>query len=154
MTGRAIFLAAGAVVLLALGTLIVLLRVRRARLRKRVPARHAPRLRHPIVLAHGIFGFDEIAVAGRRHRYFRNIAEELAVPRLEFYRPRVAAAAPIAVRAGTFVELLRALPGERFNVIAHSMGGLDARFAIARLGRPGRGGAVVPIRAPPPRPPP
>src|SRR5947209_628723 len=122
--------------------------LRRARLRKRIPARHAPRLRHPVVLAHGVFGFDEIAVAGRRHRYFRNIAEELVVPGLEFYRPRVAAAAPIAIRAGTFVELLRALPGERFNVIAHSMGGLDARFAIARLGLADRVASLVTIGAP------
>ena len=148
MTVRAMVFAAGALVLLALGLLILLLWVRRARLRKRVPARHAPRLRHPVVLAHGMFGFDEIAVAGRRHRYFRNIAEELAVPGLEFYRPRVAAAAPIAVRAGTFVELLRALPGERFNVIAHSMGGLDARFAIARLGLADRVASLVTIGAP------
>jgi len=148
MRAPAIFLAAGALVLLALAALIVLLWVRRARLRKRVPARHAPRLRHPVVLAHGIFGFDEIAVAGRRHRYFRNIAEELAVPGLEFYRPRVAPTAPIAVRAGTLVELLRALPGERFNVIAHSMGGLDARFAIARLGLADRVASLVTIGAP------
>jgi len=95
-----------------------------------------------------MFGFDEIAVAGRRHRYFRNIAEELAVPGLEFYRTRVAPAAPIAVRAGAFVELLRALPGERFNVIAHSMGGLDARFAIARLGLADRVASLVTIGAP------
>src|SRR6266550_5403074 len=130
MTVRAMVFAAGALVLLALGVLILLLWVRRARLRKRVPVRRVPHLRHPIVLAHGVFGFDEIAVAGRRHRYFRNIAEELAVPGLEFYRPRVAPGAPIAVRAGTLVELLRALPGERFNVIAHSMGGLDRKSVV------------------------
>jgi triacylglycerol lipase len=141
-------LAAGAIALLALATLIFLLWVRRARLRKRVPARHAPRLRLPVVLAHGVFGFDEIAIAGRRHRYFRNIAEELAVPGLEFYRPRVAPTAPIAVRAGTFVQLLRGLPGERFNVIAHSMGGLDARFAIARLGLADRVASLVTIGSP------
>jgi triacylglycerol lipase len=135
--------------LLLLGALLLVRAwIRRARLRRRLPARHAPRLRHPVVLAHGVFGFDEIAVAGRRHRYFRNIAEELAVPGLEFYRPRVAPAAPISVRAGTFVKLLQALPGERFNVIAHSMGGLDARFAIARLGLADRVTALVTIGAP------
>src|SRR5437764_7625911 len=116
-------LVAGTLVLLALAALVILLWVRRARLRKRVPARHAPRLRHPVVLAHGVFGFDEIAVAGRRHRYFRNIAEELAGSDLEFYRPRVPPVAPIAVRAQMLVALLRELPGDRFNVIAHSMGG-------------------------------
>src|SRR6266404_3436443 len=54
--------------------------VRRARVRRQVPARLAPRLRHPIVLAHGVFGFDEIVFAGRRHHYFRNISERLAGP--------------------------------------------------------------------------
>ncbi|TMB12397.1 MAG: hypothetical protein E6J66_06220, partial [Deltaproteobacteria bacterium] len=75
-----------ALLVLAGGALLVRAWVRRARLRKRVPVRRVPHLRHPIVLAHGVFGFDEIAVAGRRHRYFRNIAEELTVPGLEFYR--------------------------------------------------------------------
>src|SRR5436853_4752530 len=137
-----------AAALAALVALLVWTWSRRARLRKRVPARHAPRLRHPVVLAHGVFGFDEIAVAGRRHRYFRNIAEELAAPGLEFYRPRVAPVAPISVRAGTLVKLLRSLPGDRFNVIAHSMGGLDARFAIARLGLADRIASLVTIGAP------
>ena len=129
-------------------TLAVRAWIRRARLRRRVPARHAPRLRHPVVLAHGIFGFDEIAVAGRRHRYFRNIAEELVGPGLEFYRPRVEPKAPIAVRASKLVSILEGLPGERFNLIAHSMGGLDARFAIARLGMASRVASLVTIGAP------
>ena len=137
-----------ALLVLAGGALLVRAWVRRARLRKRVPVRRVPHLRHPIVLAHGVFGFDEIAVAGRRHRYFRNIAEELTVPGLEFYRPRVAPTAPISVRAGTLVKLLRSLPGDRFNVIAHSMGGLDARFAIARLGLADRIASLVTIGAP------
>src|SRR5919205_2835528 len=89
--------------------LLVRVFVRRARLRKRVPARHAPRLRHPVVLAHGMFGFDEIAVAGRRHRYFRNVAEELVGPGLEFYRPRVAPTAPVTDRAKTLVAILETL---------------------------------------------
>jgi triacylglycerol lipase len=122
--------------------------VQRGRLKRSLPARHAPRLRHPVVLAHGVFGFDEIAVAGRRHQYFRNIAEELAGSDLEFYRPRVPPVAPIAVRAQMLVALLRELPGDRFNVIAHSMGGLDARFAIARLGLADRVASLVTIGAP------
>ena len=137
-----------AALLVAALALAVWVWIKRARLRRRVPARHAPRLRHPVVLAHGMFGFDEIAVAGRRHRYFRNIAEELVGPGLEFYRPRVAPAAPIAVRAASLVAILEQLPGERFNVIAHSMGGLDARFAITRLGLAGRVASLVTIGAP------
>jgi triacylglycerol lipase len=143
-----ILLVIAALVVLVAAALLIFAWARRARLRKRVRVRRVPHLRHPIVLAHGVFGFDEIAVAGRRHSYFRNIAEELAVPGLEFYRPRVAPTAPIAVRAATLVKVLRALPGDRFNVIAHSMGGLDARFAIARLGLADRIASLVTIGAP------
>lgn len=137
-----------AALLLAVLALLVRVYIQRARLRRRVPARHAPRLRHPVILAHGIFGFDEIAVAGRRHRYFRNIAEELVGPGLEFYRPRVAPVAPIPVRAKALVGIVEALPGERFNVIAHSLGGLDARFAISRLGLARRVASLVTVGAP------
>jgi triacylglycerol lipase len=139
---------AAAAVLAAALVLLLWVWARRARVRKRLPARRAPRLRHPVVLAHGVFGFDEIALAGRRHRYFRNIAEELGGPGLEFYRPRVAPVAPIAVRAAKLVSILDALPGERFNLIAHSMGGLDARYAITRLGLSGRVASLVTIGAP------
>jgi triacylglycerol lipase len=121
---------------------------RRARLRRRVPARRAPRLRHAVVLAHGIFGFDEIAVAGRRHRYFRNIADRLAPLGAQFHHLRVAPTAGVEARAGELVALVRDLPGKRLNVIAHSMGGLDARFAIARLGLAGRVASLVTIGAP------
>jgi triacylglycerol lipase len=56
--------------------------------------------------------------------------------------------APIPVRAAKLVEILGALPGERFNLIAHSMGGLDARYAITRLGLAGRVASLVTIGAP------
>src|SRR5229473_8153509 len=80
---------------------------RRARLRDRIPARRAPRLRHPVVLAHGLLGFDEIAIAGRRHRYFRNVAERLAPLGAEFHHASVPPAAGVEVRAGTLVSLVR-----------------------------------------------
>jgi triacylglycerol lipase len=122
--------------------------VRRARLRKRVPAREAPKLRHAVVLAHGILGFDEVVFAGRRHRYFRNISERLAAPGADFHRPGLPPRAPVPVRAEKLVALLRELPGERINVIAHSMGGLDARYAITRLGLAERVASLVTIGTP------
>ncbi len=122
--------------------------IRRARLRRIVPARRAPKLRHPVVLAHGVLGFDEIALAGRRPRYFRNSAEQLGPLGAEFHTPRVPPAAPVSVRAGRLVALVRELPGARVNVIAHSMGGLDARFAIAQLGLADRVASLVTIGSP------
>jgi triacylglycerol lipase len=101
-----------------------------------------------VVLAHGVLGFGEISIAGRRHRYFRNIAEQLASFGTEFHHPRVPPAAGVAVRAGTLVSLVRELPGQRVNVIAHSMGGLDARYAISRLGLADRVASLVTIGSP------
>ncbi|HYR19069.1 MAG TPA: alpha/beta fold hydrolase [Myxococcales bacterium] len=121
---------------------------RRARLRDRIPARRAPRLRHPVILAHGMLGFDEIAVAGRRHQYFRKIADGLSGLDAKFHTPRVPAAAPIAVRAEQLRALVQQLPSERVNVIAHSMGGLDARYAISRLGLRDRVASLVTIGTP------
>jgi triacylglycerol lipase len=144
---RWILLAAAALLLLGL-TLVSWAWVRRARLRRRVPARHAPKLRHAIVLAHGILGFDEIVVAGRRHRYFRNISERLARAGADFHRPGLPPRASVSVRAEKLVALLRDLPGERVNVIAHSMGGLDARYAITRLGLAKRVASLVTIGSP------
>src|SRR6267154_5683824 len=95
-----------------------------------------------------VLGFDEIVVAGRRHRYFRNISERLAAPGFDFHRPGVPPRASVPVRAGKLVALLRELPGERINVIAHSMGGLDARYAITRLGLSERVACLVTIGTP------
>src|SRR5438132_5979679 len=140
--------------LLLLAALLVVLALvgtawsRRARLRDRIPARRAPRLRHAVVLAHGMLGFDEIAVAGRRHGYFRKIADGLSGLEAKFHTPRVPAAAPISVRAGQLRALVDELPGEKVNVIAHSMGGLDARYAISRLGLSDRVASLVTIGPP------
>jgi triacylglycerol lipase len=120
---------------------------RRRRLRKALP-RRARKLRHPVVLAHGVLGFDEIAVGGRRHRYFRNIADGLGGLGAEFHHPRVPATGTVADRAEHLAELVRSLPCERVNVIAHSMGGLDARYAISRLGLEGRVASLVTVGTP------
>jgi triacylglycerol lipase len=114
----------------------------------RIAARRAPRLRHPVVLAHGMLGFDEIAVAGRRHRYFHKITDGLRGRGTQFHTPRVPPTAPVAVRAEQLRVLVEQLPGERVNVIAHSMGGLDARYAISRLGLSDRVASLVTIGTP------
>jgi triacylglycerol lipase len=131
--------------------LVVVALVWGARSRRRVAravARRAGRLRHPLVLAHGVLGFDEIAVAGTKHSYFRNIDENLRRLGTDCHVPRLPALGPVQDRAACFAEVVRALPGGRVNVIAHSMGGLDARYAIARLGLADRVASLVTIGTP------
>ena len=101
---------------------------------RRRPSRKPARPRYPVVLAHGFLGFDELALGDQKHAYFRGIATRLEQMGATVYSPRVPPAAAIATRALKLAELIRALPDERVNIVAHSMGGLDARYAITRLG--------------------
>lgn len=94
-----------------------------------------PRLRAPIILVHGLFGFSRIKL-GRLLNidYFHGI-----VPALEAAGNRVLAAqlsptSSIACRAAQLRQfLLHHFPHDPVHVIAHSMGGLDARYMISRL---------------------
>ncbi len=122
-------------------------RARRRREARRV-ARRPSCLRHPVVLAHGLLGFDVLERDGERREYFNGIPALLADRGCTVHRPRVAPVASIATRAAALAAFVRALPHRRVNVIAHSMGGLDARFAIARLGLASRVASLTTIGTP------
>ncbi|BDG06341.1 esterase/lipase family protein [Anaeromyxobacter oryzae] len=142
-------LVAGAV-LLALAAAIALARLRRAlaeRVRRSRRRRRA-HPRHPVVLAHGLFGFDEIRVGARRHGYFRGVRERLEREGLVVHCPRVGKTASVAARAADFAAFVESLPARRVNVVGHSMGGLDARFAVARLGLGRKVASVTTIGTP------
>jgi triacylglycerol lipase len=64
------------------------------------------------------------------------------------YVVRLPPMAGIARRAEAFAEQIQKIPGDRVNVIAHSMGGLDARYAISRLGLDARVASLTTIGTP------
>jgi triacylglycerol lipase len=108
-----------------------------------VGATSAPRLRHPVVLAHGLLGFSRVAVrlggADLGVSYFRGIAERLAAAGNRVLVPPVPPTGSIARRAEALRAAIVAEFGEgagapRVHVVGHSMGGLDARHAITHLG--------------------
>jgi triacylglycerol lipase len=90
--------------------------------------------RHPIVLAQGYMGFDWAVPGGPRREYFLGVRERLEALGHTVHRVRVAPAGGISLRAAQLARQIQSLPAPRVNIIAHSMGGLDARYAIARLG--------------------
>jgi triacylglycerol lipase len=97
------------------------------------PPPQVVRLRAPIVLAHGLFGFTRIGV-GRLTltAYFRGIPEILRTHGNRVLVTRVPSIAGVADRAGRLADqILRAFPAEPVHVIGHSMGGLDARRLLA-----------------------
>jgi triacylglycerol lipase len=131
----------------ALGGFIVW-RSRRRRSRPDTVSRKSARLRHPVVLAHGLLGFDKIAFGGREHSYFRGVTGHLMRVGAEVHRPRVPSYASIAARGEELARVVRQIRARKVNIIAHSMGGLDARYAIAKLGLADRIASLVTIGTP------
>jgi len=95
-----------------------------------------PQLRYPLVLVHGLFGFDSLKVAGwQAISYFRGIGEALRSKGLNVAFPRLSPTAGICERAQQLADFIRTtFPHSKVHLIAHSMGGLDARYAISLLG--------------------
>jgi triacylglycerol lipase len=95
-----------------------------------------------------VLGFDKIAFAGKDHSYFRGVTRHLTRVGADVHRPCVPSAASIAVRAEELARLIRMIPAKKVNVIAHSMGGLDARYAIMRYGLADRVASLITVGTP------
>lgn len=94
-----------------------------------------PKLRSPIVLVHGLFGFNRIEVAGTTvASYFSNIPDLLTAAGNRVFVPSLSPTSGVIDRAKQLRDFIRAhSPGEPVHLIAHSMGGLDARYMISHL---------------------
>jgi triacylglycerol lipase len=101
-----------------------------------------------VVLVHGIMGFDQLRLLRWRFHYFRGVADHLRRVGVNAYVVRMPALDAIPARAAALAEFVKALPHERVTLIAHSMGGLDARYAIAHLGLAPRITALVTVATP------
>lgn len=102
----------------------------------------------PVVLIHGLFGFDRIGVPGARFEYFRGIAAHLETLGCHAHAVKLPPARSVPARAKKLVEAIEALPHDRIDLIAHSLGGLDARYALAHLGLARRVRSLVTIGTP------
>ncbi|CZS88142.1 hypothetical protein WAI453_000556 [Rhynchosporium graminicola] len=93
--------------------------------------------KHPIVLAHGLLGFDELRLAGSLFpgvHYWRGITDAMRANGIEVITASVPASGSIEERALKLGQDIAAKAnGKSVNIIAHSMGGLDARYMISRL---------------------
>jgi triacylglycerol lipase len=95
-----------------------------------------PVLRSPIVLVHGFLGFDRVQMgAWTFAHYFRSIPEMLRAAGNRVLVARLNPIGGIAERAAQLKTFLDAeSPHEPVHLIGHSMGGLDCRHMISRLG--------------------
>ncbi len=91
-------------------------------------------LRTPVVLMHG-FG---LLAAFRRGGMLHGIAMHLRQYGIHAYAPNVAPYETVPTRAGLWKDRLTRILDEtgtdRLHLIAHSMGGLDARYLISEMG--------------------
>ncbi|KAJ5810590.1 uncharacterized protein N7503_002808 [Penicillium pulvis] len=89
--------------------------------------------KHPIVLAHGLLGFDELRLAGPYLpgvQYWRGIKEALSAKGIEVITATVPPSASIEERAEALAREIEAgARGKDVNIIA----GLDSRYMISRL---------------------
>jgi triacylglycerol lipase len=95
-----------------------------------------PQLRSPIVLVHGLLGYDQIR-CGRWTlvEYFRGIGRALLAAGNRVLVPRLSPTQGVGDRARQLQRYIHQSAGtEPVHVIAHSMGGLDARHMISNLG--------------------
>ncbi|HWY87909.1 MAG TPA: hypothetical protein VNX28_14350 [Gemmataceae bacterium] len=95
-----------------------------------------PKLRAPIVLVHGLLGIGRICVGGWTVScYFPGILEGLESVGNRVLVPNLSPTKGVADRAGQLRDFIeRESPGEPVHVVAHSMGGLDARYMVSCLG--------------------
>ena len=98
--------------------------------------------KHPIVLAHGLLGFSELRFAPLpKIQYWHGIKDALKAAGATVHTGSVPPSSSIETRATKLSTDISSLyqpnsgssPPEAVNIIAHSMGGLDARYMIAHL---------------------
>ncbi|KAI0386731.1 putative triacylglycerol lipase [Hypomontagnella monticulosa] len=93
--------------------------------------------KYPIVLAHGLLGFSELQVAGGwlpGIHYWRGITQALRANGIEVITATVPPSGSIEQRAERLAcGIAEAAQDKSVNIIAHSMGGLDARYMISHL---------------------
>jgi len=108
----------------------------------------------PVVLHHGLFSVGDMKIGPLKLSYFRGIDRSIAQRGHPLIVTRVHPSSSVEKRARQLKEnLLRQLTAigrqrEKVILIGHSMGGLDARYAVARLGLAERVAAVVTVTCP------
>lgn len=91
-------------------------------------------LKHPILLCHG---YGAIASLVKPSPLY-DVALLLRAHNVLAFAPNIVPYAKIETRAQGWVklieELIGELPHQKINIVAHSMGGLDMRYALSNLG--------------------
>ncbi|WP_141734926.1 lipase family alpha/beta hydrolase [Oligoflexus tunisiensis] len=108
-------------------------------------ARHT---RYPIVLLHGFLGWDQVFFFD----YFYKVRGTLHGKGYDIFTTVVSPVQTVALRARELAPqldaIMQATGAEKVNIVAHSMGGLDARYLIAQMGYAHKVASVTTIGTP------
>jgi triacylglycerol lipase len=105
--------------------------------------------RHPVVFCHGMLAMTMLRMqVPEDSNYFSHLRPFLRERGIEALYPNVEPTGGIVARAEQLRDLIRHWTDERINLVAHSMGGLDARFLITHLGMADRVASLTTIAAP------
>jgi triacylglycerol lipase len=90
---------------------------------------------HTIILAHGILGFGTLPGIGLVLNYFNGVKAHLERQGHIVFAPQVNPIGGVTERGQQLAAAILGVPlsGEKLHVIAHSLGGLDARYALANV---------------------
>jgi triacylglycerol lipase len=109
-----------------------------------------PTLSAPVVLVHGLCGFDRLYAFRRPVKdYFPGVRERLEAAGNRVLAARVSPTAGILRRALDLKRFIqREVPTGPVHLIGHSLGGLDARYMTAKLGMGDRVLSVTTVGTP------
>jgi len=108
----------------------------------------------PLVLHHGLFGHGDWQLGPLKWRYFNQIDEKIAARGYPIIIPGVHPTAGVTTRARQLKQIILARLAEmnrrdkQVVIIAHSLGGLDARYMITHLGMASQVKALVTVCSP------
>ena len=105
---------------------------------QRLHRAQGPLPRYPVLLVHGIVGWNRARLGPFFMDYFNGIKGELSrmgIPAMATKQTSFASVHDRAVQVKAQLEdFLRITGAEKVNIVAHSMGGIDCRYLISRLG--------------------
>jgi len=110
-------------------------------------ARSVPR--HPVVFCHGMLAMTMLRMqVPEDTNYFAHLRPFLRERGVAALYPNVEPTGGVVSRAEQLRDLIRHWTDEPINLVAHSMGGLDARYLITHLGMADRVASLTTIAAP------
>ncbi len=105
--------------------------------------------RHPVVFCHGMLAMTMLRMQMPEDtNYFSHLRPFLRERGIEALYPNVEPTGGVAARAEQLRDLIRHWTNEPINLVAHSMGGLDARYLISHLGMGDRVASLTTISTP------